>query len=307
MKKTPVWIDGMKAFFSNKKLYKEIKSKKNDDENVIVVAPKLGDFCYGMLYAKEFKKESGKKLAICCPEKFVKYVESYGCADRIITYPNSRLYAYRFFIMVGLKATFHPRKEAKDGIYFTLPAEKKFKGNTLKEVYRDHIFMVKNDKIQLLNIKQTPKVTSIENFDEIKDKVVVINPYSNSHFHKGLDLMQPIADLLTENGYIVYTNAIGKQKPLKNTKPLGCPVDELFEIANNCRAFISIRSGVADFLVDTKCFMVLTYVKEPHFRFTHSLKDLGKTNIEECFCKNEKDIQSLKNIVVENIIEKDKQ
>ena len=149
---------------------------------------------------------------------------------------------------------------------------------------------------------------------QMGDKVLIFGDYdvdgvsATAIMLKTLKKIGIDADFYLPNRYvyIVYTNAIGKQKPLKHTKPLGCPVDELFEIANNCRAFISIRSGVADFLVDTKCFMILTYVKEPHFRFTHTLKDLGKNNIEECFCKNEKDIQSLKNIVVENIIEKDK-
>lgn len=294
-------IKTLHCLISAPSFYKKIKKLRKEDETLIVLVGKFGDVVYGMLYARQLKKETGRKIAVYCSEKYVKIVQEYDCVDRIITYPGTEFYTKRVYTLCGLNSAFKKYKKTQD-VIITIPHPPFYFDLSVKEVYRDIFFNVKHDEIQLFEFKKITKVTAIKDFENKKDKIVVMNPYANSLVKNSVKALQPVADMLVKNGFIVYTNVIKDQKPLENTLPLDCSVEELFSICQNCKAFISIRSGIADLLLATKCFMFVLYLKKKNIRKAHSLKELRKNNIEEYYVKNEKHTDKLIKVVYDNVV-----
>ena len=290
-------------FFANRSYAKKIAKMKHDDEIFIVLAPKFGDLIYGMMYARELKKERGKKLAVLCPEQFAKFVESYGCVDRIITVPNTKKYANKHFLLLGMRHTFLRDKYKYSDLVYTLPQEKYYKGLMINEIYRDYIFCIDHDNKQFLDLPET-KVTAIQNFEEIKDRIIVMNPYAKSHAKNCVKILQPVADMLVKEGFVVYTNVIGDQKVLDGTLPLKCSIEELFEICKHIHGLVSIRSGLVDFCLNTKCKKVVVYMKKKRLRFTHSLRCFND-NIVEYFVHDKKGADNVIKIVKDVMVCRD--
>lgn len=258
--KTPKFIQHVCAFFSFPFFYRKIRKARVKDEALIVLAPKFGDTVYGMIYVNEFKKETNKKIAVYCSDSDVKFLKSYGCIDRFITHPKNIYYQSKIFLAIFFKFFFDRKCKNKDIIY-TAPPQYLFHNRNALDIYKNTIFSLKKDSKQLLNLNEK-KITSIQNFDEIKDRIIIFNSFSNSHKSKCTNLMQQAADLLMKKGFIIYCNVVGDQKPLKNTFALNCPVDELFSICNAVRGFVTIRSGVADFVAGTSCEKVVLYMEK---------------------------------------------
>ena len=253
------------AFFSIPFLYRKLEKERKPGETIVVLAPKFGDSVYAMLYVEEFKKETNRKIAVYCSEANLKYFKNYECVDRFITHKSNEFNQSRIFMGCWFKFLFKRKCLNKDIIY-TVPPQYFYNERNSIDIYQNVVFSVKNDNKQLLKLKKT-SVKSISDFEKNKDRIVVINSYSNSYRSKCRNILQNVANLLIEKGYIVYSNVVGKQKPLDNTISLHCPVDELFEICNHIRAFITIRSGIVDFVAGTNCEKYILYMHKKLLKY----------------------------------------
>lgn len=104
------------------------------------------------------------------------------------------------------------------------------------------------------------QITSILNFEKRKNKIVVINPYSSSKtICSCTELLNMIVEELKDKGFIVYTNIVGEQKPLNGTYPLRCGLLEIYSIADEIPVFVSVRSGVMDWIVSTNSKKFIIY------------------------------------------------
>lgn len=267
---------------------------KEDDEVIVCLFPHLGDIVYGLSYAEQFKKETGKKICVYCGENMLSYLKNYPFIDRIITYNTKSLEPIYVAIFPFIRYM-GKNKYNKDGIIATVPTKMHFKGLTALEVYRDYVYNVKEDSLSLYPVI-SPMIQSIENFESIKNKMIIINPYSFS-MKTDIKLFEAIAKNLTEQGYIVYTNCMEKfgQKCIKGTKVFDVPILETYSIVNEIAMFISVRSGIVDMLSSGSGKLFIIYSSGQHVREYFSVKELNPTNTQEEYYKNAKDTTRILN------------
>ena len=135
-------------------------------------------------------------------------------------------------------------------------------------------------------------VVSIDSFKVKKGKIIVINPFSNSMGDGYIDLWEDIADSLIQKGYILYTNVVGEQKPVKGTLPLKCSIEELYVISSQIPLVISIRSGIVDFCVSSGGDFYVIYFNNSEglsplvsesMKYIYRLSDWGTNNVIESY------------------------
>ncbi len=74
-------------------------------------------------------------------------------------------------------------------------------------------------------------------------------------------------------GYSVYENCRKPEQCLKGAIPLICTVQELYWIVKKCKLFISIRSGIIDYLIgNSGCYITLyPRIWNEYFKKAYSL------------------------------------
>lgn len=250
------------------KQIKEWACQMNNDDVYILLSPLFGDFCYGMAYVSAFcekMNEEGKKVTLLVPEKRMSLAECYSGNFRIISLSSKDVqYKRTMWILQRRKCI---EKAISVNILPTIPW---YIIPHTGKVLRDGLDILRNDiyklgdnaPIEFPKVKNMP-ITSIDNFDAICNRVTIINPYSISMSNHDYSLFESIAEKLTENGYIVYTNVVGSQLPIKGTMPLNCSIFELYNICNKIPLVVSIRSGIVDFLITCQCkFFVVSFGKD---------------------------------------------
>lgn len=289
-----IWFEFLKklprsiwAYITLPLFVKKFKKNRKENEVIISLYSHFGDVVYGMLYAKEYKKETGLNIVVYCDEKLQSFVENYDCIDRILTYKSNTL-QHSYVEVMPLRF----KKMKKHGIIATIPMAKNIKTQTAKSTYKKEVYGVKEDKIELITLKGD-KITSISDFEKNKNKIVVLNPFSNSICASCVSPMEKLVEILNSKGYICYTNVVGKQKPLNGTLPLKCKVEELYSILNEIPLFVSLRSGIVDTMLNTKCNMFVITSKYKKYYKWFDLYELRTRDIKTVFLKNERQTDNL--------------
>ena len=86
-----------------------------------------------------------------------------------------------------------------------------------------------------------------------------MNPYSASLSQNRWSLFADIVAYLKRADYKVFTNIVGKQRPIDGSEELRCNIYEFFLIASGAAAVISLRSGILDLAVHTGVPMFVLY------------------------------------------------
>ena len=263
---------------------------KKKDEIFIILTGSIGDDVYGMSYIHELKKRDNKKIIIYCLQSKRKLVENYNVADEIRSYETGKdgwrsLNYYRRIIDIARNI----------GIYsilpdYYIPMEKNGKRSCLDIMKYDMLRLGDNVTIQYPDFSEEP-IISIPNISEIASKTVLLNYSSKSMSQVDLSFFQTIADDLLSRGYNVFTNVVGNQRELIGTKPLNCPIYELFAICNRIKAVISVRSGILDICAHTSApFLVYNFPFKGRSKqynegwcYRYKIKAWGKENVSEYF------------------------
>ena len=236
-------------------LYLKLFSKKNHKYFFFVKT--IGDTCYGLSYYKYaiekyqctffFTKNNATLIKDCYPDLCEKanviFLNRNSFWGKQLAYAILNTKMFWHFINSGIRSVFpysyYNNSQLIGKTYFDF----------LKEIPYD---FVENGAICYPAVKHN-KVTSIVGFENIKDKIVVINTHSSSLEGQSVLLWERMVDILIQNGYIVYSNVIKEQKEIKNTKRLECSIYELYNICMNIPLLVSIRSGILDFTIATTC------------------------------------------------------
>ena len=291
---------------------KEWACQMNNDDVYILLPGLFGDFCYGMAYVGAFCKKmnkEGKNVTLLVPEKRMSLLECYKGNFRIISMPSKDVkYKRSKWILQRRKCI---EKAISVNIlptvpWFIIPHTDIISRDCL-DILRNDIFKLgDNATIEFPQINNVP-VTSIDNFYAICNRVIIINPYSNSMSNLDHSLFEAIAEELTKNGYIVYTNVVGSQLPIKGTMPLNCSVFELYNICNKIPLVISIRSGIVDFLISCHCKFFVVYFGEnntntQNFFNIFKLNAWNKGTVVEFIHKNKSDsLERFNNFAKQNL------
>lgn len=137
-------------------------------------------------------------------------------------------------------------------------------------------------------------VTIIKDFEAIKDRMAILNPYSNSAFEADFELFEKSSKFMTEKEFLCYTNVIKEQRSIEETQELRCTIRQLYDIACGIPYIISIRSGILDFLAPSNINMFALYenCSERLEDMYHVTSWNCKGKIEELYMRNADDARN---------------
>ena len=272
-------------------------SDKQDNEIVLVIRHGMGDLLYGMsMIDGVLKKFPDKKILIIANRKYKEVIESYPANDRIIFKLQEYTKSYmrkqaNFMFFKGL-----PEKGWSKDVIDCIPRHyqvmlgylidsPRFIGTIYR--LRRNIFDLPDDTpIRYHGFKPDKSLISIPDFEAIKHKIVLINPYSNSMIYTK-SIYEEIVGELNRRGYVVFTNVVGEQKAVEGSLPLRCDLKEIYSIACNIPLVVSVRSGFLDLLATSGVNIFAIYDRAEYSYFScplHEWKSSGR--VEEVVIRN---------------------
>lgn len=93
----------------------------------------------------------------------------------------------------------------------------------------------------------------------IKGKSIILAPYTNSIPELPLQFWEILAERLGRLGYFVFTNTAGKQKPVKGTKKIEIPLEQVGIYLEHAGCFIALRSGLCDIAGHSRCKQIIIF------------------------------------------------
>lgn len=239
-----------------------IALSKKQNQKVFICASPLGDTCYALSFrsyllnnykCKFYFSESCRTLIECCYKDIVNnseivYYKKNTCLFYAIKKSLGCIWQNFIFSKFNIRIIY-PDAYLKDIIeydYFTI----------LKNFIYPNLPPL--TKIEYPKVPSVP-IISVENFDNIKNKIIVINPYSVSMPNDTEILWEGIANYFIQKGFIVFTNVMRGQKEISGTRRLDCSIIELYNICDNIPMFISVRSGIVDFTISSSCHKIVVW------------------------------------------------
>ena len=244
---------------------KKLIAEKHDDEIYIIAGRAIGDTCYELSCTQALSERwPEKKVVIVSKEKYSKMLQSYVVNDRV------KLKLFSLEDIEKIKDTTLQRFLArKNHIIFPFPMAWQFNGeDMLCRISKDAFNLPDDSPISYPTPKREP-VTSIQDFATNKHRIAVVNPYSHS-MSTDITLFEAVADELHQRGFTVYTNVVGNQEIVRGTLPLRCSIYELYNIACEIPIFVSIRSGICDYLSSSgiNMFVIFMWTESMYRLFT---------------------------------------
>lgn len=241
-----------------------LKKKKN--QIIILPTNAIGDTLYILSFWQQLHNISIQgNLQFYISDRYKKIVETYSPKIKGVVYLKHLGFKHLFLLTLsaGLYNPSSINIARKCRIFSVIPRVHKawLKGRGLKGTRNQlsHILNIPLVPIACHGLSRSP-VQAIENFQSIKSKICIINPYSYSmKFSEGL--YEKIVQKLSNLGYVVFTNVVDNQKAIEGSEPLRASLDELFSIACEIPLVVSVRSGILDFLIPSKVNMFVVYEK----------------------------------------------
>lgn len=270
-----------------KNVLRETIRRKGENTLVIFSMPMIGDTVYTMAFLDALHaKFPEKKICVVSNAKSKDLLESYTAIDQIVLCQSKR---EAFRISAFMKCGSVSEKGLPYGIYngyiYHSKACQKSENPEMLYQLRTNVFQVGQDApLTFHQMRYDQPVTAIDNFEQQHDRIVILNPYSNS-IEADQELFGQLSDHLKRKGYIVYTNVIDSQPVIRGTKELRCSLPELYGIAGRIPMMISIRSGILDFLVPSGVRMLVLYQNcSKYFKRVYSMSGWGEgRRIKEVF------------------------
>lgn len=255
----------IRTFYKRKadKFYNSmVEEARKENSLFIVLTPLIGDTIYGMAYIEEIKKKNPqKKIIVVGSKKLEGIISTYPCVDefRLIDTKRHGYDPISLYLWSSEKAN----EGLRVGIYNSMPLfyanlKDKQDPDILKLLREDVYELRKGATITYHHIPRKP-IEAIINYSEIKDRIVLINPYSNSVLNGNYNLYEKLTAWLRDNGYFVFTNVVGNQKAIVGSTPLRCTLEELYSIACDIPLIISVRSGILDLIITSNVNMLVFY------------------------------------------------
>lgn len=293
------------SYRTAKKILTLIISEKEKNDVVFVNRPPIGDTVYGMSSLDAFReKHPDKRIIVIGDEKNAELIKSYAHIDEIKLFPSDSEIYKKMLILSGF-----PKLcaiGAKHGVYMTLPMPKRIGNTDAIRRQRLTVFHLNENAPITYHGFTKGKVFAINNFYSIKDKIVIINPYSTTMPYVTMPLYKKLCDILISRGYIVYTNVVGDQMPVDGSEPLRCSIEELYSIACDISLIVSVRSGILDLIVKSNINMFVLYenvTKSRCYDFYRLNAWRCRGDIEEIYVNNKKMLEQIPNMFL-NFLER---
>lgn len=236
--------------------------KRNPEGAIFLAVLGLGDICYAFAYLSSIKKIYGKIIVVTSIYSR-ELVSFYPCIDEVITVNPCDTIKLKSLIFSRIGKKIFDSYDLKHRVFSCNP----WGAFPIKIMYIPKITFLKLLKHVTYELNENApidypqvKYCSLEKFGIANwEKVVLINPHSN-FLNTDSDIFKQISKQLIAKGYVVYTN-ISKSypHPIEGTLPMNCNLQELFNIVKKIRLFVSVRSGLLDFVVSAGGRLLVIY------------------------------------------------
>lgn len=105
-------------------------------------------------------------------------------------------------------------------------------------------------------------VTLLEEKGLLKGKSVILAPYTNTVRPLPFRFWTVLAERLTEMKYKVFTNIVGKQKPVKGSQSIEIPLHQIGNYLEYAGFFVALRSGLCDIAGRSRCRQIIFFRDE---------------------------------------------
>lgn len=243
------------------KVFIKLINERNENETIFVLLKGIGDTVYGLCWIEAYREEHPKEIITVIGNKKLENIIHKFSVDKCVFYsPNGKEYEkYKAFLNsknLSLKAM--KEKVFNTDPYFLYAISNSNDKRNAVELLKKYVYKVNSDEISFISSYKS-EITSIYNFNEIKSKIILLNPYSNSIAITTSEVYEEIILGIRNAGYIPYVNLSPGQAGIKGGIDLQCSLEELYEIAQNVAGIISVRSGILDLLAGTKVPMLVLY------------------------------------------------
>ena len=92
-----------------------------------------------------------------------------------------------------------------------------------------------------------------------KNRTVILSPYANTVGELPLIFWVKLAEDLVREGFSVFTNTVGEQKPIKGTAKLDIPLNESGTYLEYAGYFVALRNGLCDIVGQAKCSQIIIF------------------------------------------------
>lgn len=216
----------------------------------------LGDVYFCMSYLPLFMEKRGIKKCVIC-------VASQACAKVVSLFGQEHI---EILPQYDLDAAIQASLYTRDPNAFIAHQDRPYVVNLHKALY---VKMIPLEQIYLYGVFGLPSESKpcvpkcwlpYENLVEIvPGKTVILSPYAKSVIPLPDKVWKDIVEDYTNQGYDVYTNTVGDEKPLEGTKKISPDITQMKSLVEHAGTFIGIRSGLCDVLKTAKCKKIALY------------------------------------------------
>lgn len=268
-------------------LYSHLKKVYIDNgKTVFITSASIGDLIYFLSLISAYQKQKfTEELIIIADIKKKPIIDAYHITDIKIQYCDSNKGIGKLYFHRLNTSHYFSKKGRKDKIYNTIPWVMygfNTRKNTIMQL-KEYLGLDLDARIAFPSPSKL-NILSILDLPINSHRIVVINPYYGGETKcECLKEMEYVIKELKNNGYTVYCNIIAQQESLNGCIPLRCDLEELYEIANKIPLFISVRSGIVDWIVPTSSMKLILYPKSLPKQWIHlfSLSGWGINNFAE--------------------------
>ena len=234
------------------------KIKEKYPLSMIIFCPfnALGDVYFCMSYLPEFLKKKGvKERVICAPSlSCAKVAELFG-AEHMEILPQKDLDA-------ATQAAIY----TKDEKCFIAHHDRPYVVNLHKALYNKCIPLDTIYRCGVFGLPVDTKPAQPVNLTEynfdiqiVKGKTIIISPYAKSVPALPDRIWDDLVADLSKEGYEIYTNVAGEEKPLAGTRPISPEISQMKDAVEKAGMFIGIRSGMCDIIRTADCKKAALY------------------------------------------------
>ena len=289
-----------------------LRSIKEPNEAIFVTSCAIGDIVFGMAYINTWANEHKDYNPVVIADSTKRDIfDAYSGVERIVYLDKNSNIGNKILIKYNRSKLFSYLGKSCH-IYNTIPIQifgTSYHKSCL-ELLKKYL-EIKDTTIQYPTLKnENHSGKKILEYNYSSTNVIVINPYSSgSEQCPCIDVITDIIKYYSSKGYMLFSNVVGNQRPLPGTEALSCSLKDFYVIADNVHAVISERSGIMDWLINTKAKKVIlypdrgnAYIKNIDYKEMFGMKQWNKDNVLEVFLWEE-ELSKAKNIIIEYLDE----
>lgn len=230
-----------------RKVKKIVKEYSNDI--VFLAFSGIGDICYSFAFLDELKKKYDRNVVVFTRRYTERLVSKYsGIDDIVVVNERDSKLIRKFLERPGRNATLL-NDGTNERLVYSCNQWKTF-NYSIMNLAKD---FVEVQKIVVYNLDDSSRLTypipvANKGYNDYSNSVI-LNPFSNYVNNDCMSIFEAIAKHFLDEGLDVYTNMVSGKSAVKGTKELICEIDDLYNITRTTKMFVSVRSGILDYMV----------------------------------------------------------